>query len=109
MAILVMGFILAIPVSFILLVILACLNSGPLAVVLRSLASIVGFAMMCFFVFGYLASYEIDDASGLSFRLVYGLFFLLVSAAIVFMWIPRKKAAEIQEDSSPALSKNELP
>tara|TARA_B100000530_G_C15819979_1_gene433065 strand:+ start:312 stop:641 length:330 start_codon:yes stop_codon:yes gene_type:complete len=108
MAILVMGFILAIPVSFILLVILACLNSGPLAVVLRSLASIVGLAMMCFFVFGYLASYEIDDSSGLPFRLVYGLFFLLVSSAIIFVWIPRRKAAEIQEDSSPALSENEL-
>lgn len=109
MEILVLGFILAIPVTFIGLVILASLSSGTLAFVLRSLASIVGFAMMCFFVFGYLASYEIDDSSGLSFRLVYGLFFLLVSSAIVFMWIPRKKAAEIQEDSSPALSKNELP
>ena len=108
MAILVMGFILAIPVSFILLVILACLNSGPLAVVLRSLASIVGLAMMCFFVFGYLASYEIDDSSGLPFRLVYGLFFLLVSSAIIFVWIPRRKAAEIQEDSSPALSEKAL-
>jgi len=75
------------------LAIAAKTTSGIAAMLTKCLATVAALPMLAFYTFGFLASFEGSDYYFWGFRVLYVVLFLVVSATVVYVWLPSRAVA----------------